>query len=416
MLVGTLFAVPAHAQDDPTVLFGTVRGVVAGERLALADVRVTADVDGDVVAETTTDADGKWELELADGGTFVVRLDPTTFPEGTEAVDEPLTVVDAEAGGRTVVVLTPTTTAEGTEVIGGGGRTTFEQLINLAAQGVKLGSIIALMAVGLSLIFSVTGLVNFSHGELVTFGAIAAYYLNVDAGIPLLVVGPLVALLGAGVGWANEVAVWNPLRRRRSGRISLIVISIGLSILVRHVYLVVFGPGTQIYDDFSRQRAFEVGPISLPPHDYAITAISLSVLLGVGFVLRYTRIGTAIRAVADNRDLAAASGIDVSKVVRVVWMLGASIAALGGVMQGLTEQVVWDMGFKLLLLVFAAVILGGIGTAFGAMVGGLVIGIVTQTSTYWIDNELKVAMALAVMVGVLLVRPQGILGQAERVG
>lgn len=416
IVVGVGSAAHVAAQDGTATARGTVRGTVEGESRPLPDVLVIVELEGETVAEATTDENGRWEVELTELGSYVFRLDPSTFPPGTEAVEEPLTVREIEAGSNTVV-LAPTTTADGTAVTGAGtGKGTASQLLNLAAQGLKLGSIIALMAVGLSLIFSVTGLVNFSHGEIVTFGAISAFYLNVEAGIPLLLVGPIVVVLGALLGLANEVGIWRPLRRRRSGRISLIVISIGLSILVRHVYLIFYGPGSNIYADYSRQRAFDVGPISLPPHDYAIIGVSVATLLGIGLLLQRTRIGTAIRAVADNRDLAAASGIDVDHVVRVVWAIGASMAALGGLMQGLTEVVLWDMGFKLLLLIFAAVILGGIGTAFGAAVGGIVIGIVTQTSTYWIDNELKVAMALAVMIGVLLVRPQGILGQPERVG
>lgn len=417
LLVGPWVGVAGAQSEDETTARGTVRGVVDGSPSPLEGVTVEIVQDDEVVADGQTNERGQWEITLPGGGDFVARLDPATLPEGTEAVDDPRSPFTATAGERNVVVLTPTTTAEGTEIIQFGPDTsTTSRLLNLLAQGIKLGSVIALMAVGLSLVFSVTGLVNFSHGELVTFGAVAAWYLNASWGLSLLLAGPVVLLLGAGVGWINEKGIWHPLRMRRSGRISLIVVSIGLSILFRHLFLVVFGSSSRSYDDFARQRAFDIGPFSLPPHDYVIIGLSLLLLAGVGLMLQRTRIGTAIRAVADNRELASASGIDVERVITVVWIVAGALAAFAGVLQGLTESAVWDMGFKLLLLIFSAVILGGIGTAFGAMVGGLLIGVVTQTSTYWIDNELKVAVSLAVMIIVLLVRPQGIFGQPERVG
>ena len=126
--------------------------------------------------------------------------------------------------------------------------------------------------------------------------------------------------------------------------------------------------------------------------------------------------GKAIRAVADNRDLAESSGIDVDRVIHFVWAAGAGLAALGGILQGLSEQVSWQMGFQLLLLMFAGVTLGGLGTAYGALVGSIVVGMVMQVSTLWIPSEFKTVGALAILIVILVFRPQGILGQAERVG
>jgi branched-chain amino acid transport system permease protein len=139
-------------------------------------------------------------------------------------------------------------------------------------------------------------------------------------------------------------------------------------------------------------------------------------LLGVALFLLRTRIGKATRAVSDNRDLAESSGIDVNRVITFVWAAGAGLAALGGILQGLSEQVSWQMGFQLLLLMFAGVTLGGLGTAFGALVGSMVVGMVMELSTLWIPSEFKTVTALAILIVILLVRPQGILGQAERIG
>jgi branched-chain amino acid transport system permease protein len=144
--------------------------------------------------------------------------------------------------------------------------------------------------------------------------------------------------------------------------------------------------------------------------------ISVIALVGVALFLQRTKTGKAMRAVADNRDLAESSGINVARVITFVWAAGAGLAALGGILQGLSEQVSWQMGFQLLLLMFAGVTLGGLGTAFGALVGSMVVGMVMEVSTLWIPSEFKTVTALAILIVILVFRPQGILGQAERVG
>jgi len=196
----------------------------------------------------------------------------------------------------------------------------------------------------------------------------------------------------------------------------MLVVSIGLSMLFRYVFLYQFGGRTRPYGDYNLQRAIDLGPVSIVPKDLWSIAISLSVLLVVGALLQATRVGKAMRAVADNPDLAASSGIDVDHVVLFVWVAGGALAALGGVLLGLGEQVGFEMGFKQLLLMFAGITLGGLGTAYGALIGSFIIGLVVQVSTVWVPSELNAVTALVVLIGILLVRPQGILGQAERIG
>jgi branched-chain amino acid transport system permease protein len=164
------------------------------------------------------------------------------------------------------------------------------------------------------------------------------------------------------------------------------------------------------------QRAVDIGPVAIAPKDLYSIALSVLVLVGVAILLQRTRMGKAMRAVADNRDLAASSGINVERVILLVWATGGALAALGGVLHGLGEQVSFQSGFQLLLLMFAGITLGGLGSAYGALVGSFVIGLIVQVGTYWISPELKSVPALAVLIIILLVRPQGILGQAERVG
>lgn len=300
------------------------------------------------------------------------------------------------------------------------GRSFGARFLNTVVDGLVVGLIIALTSVGLSLIFGVTGLVNFAHGELVTFGAVVAWFLNAGTWgfqVALPVATVLAVVAGSVFGAGLEKGIFGPLRRRKVPNISLIVTTIGLSLVVRHVILIWFGSGTQKYRDYATQVAKDYGPISITDVKLAIIIVSLLVLALVGLLLMKTKLGKAMRAVRDNRDLAEASGIDVRKVILATWMGGAALAALGGVFQGIGfAGVSWDLGFKLLLLMFAGVILGGLGTAFGAMVGGILIGVVTQVSSLWLSTEFKLVIAFAALIIVLLVRPQGILGKKERVG
>jgi branched-chain amino acid transport system permease protein len=185
---------------------------------------------------------------------------------------------------------------------------------------------------------------------------------------------------------------------------------------MRHLYLIMYGGASRPYVDYTIQRPFRWGPLVLLPKDVAIIGVALAVLLLVALLLLRTRTGTAMRAVADNKDLSEASGIDVEQIIMRTWMLGAALAALGGILQGIAQSVTWNMGFTLLLLMFAAVVVGGLGTAFGVMAGGLVIGVVSEVSTYWFSTEFKLVFALGALIAVLLVRPQGIFGRAERIG
>ena len=157
-------------------------------------------------------------------------------------------------------------------------------------------------------------------------------------------------------------------------------------------------------------------PEVLTTNDLLIMGISVAVLLAMTVLLRRTRLGTAIRATADNQDLAASSGIAVDRIISIVWIICGALAALGGILYGLSVTVKYDMGFILLLSLFAAVVLGGLGNAYGAVLGAIVIGVVQEMSGLFIDTAYKFVVALLVLILVLLIRPQGILGSQERFG
>jgi branched-chain amino acid transport system permease protein len=403
--------VPAQAEDDRVGVIGGRAFVDEGEtQRPLRGVRFTVSRGGEAVARATTDAEGRWTAEVPHGRGYSVTIDVDSLPDDVELRDEEkTTLTDLNVGNLRRIVVFPL----------GPGTTEppfLDRLTDKVGSGLKVGAVIGMAAVGLSLIFGVTGLINFAHGEYVTFGALMAYFVTSRGGIaswPLILGGVFAVAAGGLFGWASDAAIFAPLRRRRTGNIALIVFTIGLSLFLRYSYQLVFGPGSRAYRQYAVQRSVFWG---LAPKDLAIIAIALAAMVAVGLVLQRTRLGTAIRAVADNRDLSESSGIDVNRIIRAVWVMGAALAALGGVLLGVTLKVDWDMGYGQLLLMFAAVVLGGLGSAYGAMVGGLVVGLAAEISTLWVDTNLRIAAALLVLIIVLLFRPQGILGVRERLG
>ncbi|WEV79054.1 carboxypeptidase regulatory-like domain-containing protein [Janibacter cremeus] len=441
MLLGAPTAM-AHAVAGPASLAAAeepaITGILRGpDREPIEGVTLTVTDAG----SATTDAKGEWRIEVPGPGTYEVTLDTSTLPDGLQTRDkggETLPAVQVRAGRDSTVIFplipqgeqqesgTPSGTddADSTEsdtsagtTAGDGGSDFTGRFLQLVVEGIKYGTIIAITSVGLSLVFGTTGLINFAHGELVALGAIAAFFFSAGVfDLPLVLAALVAIVIGGGAGAALERGLWRPLRLRGTGLIQMFIISIGVSLFLRHLLLIFYGGRRQQYDQYALQSEIDLGPVSITPRDLTVTVVAIVVIIGVGLMLQRTRMGKAMRAVSDNRDLAESSGIDVNRVVLFVWILGGGLAALGGVFYGLTTAIYWDMGFNLLLLMFAGVILGGLGSAFGAVVGSLVVGLVAQLSTLWFPTELQNAWALLVLIIVLLVRPQGILGRAERVG
>jgi branched-chain amino acid transport system permease protein len=388
----------------------------SGEQVGAEGVTITVEsADGSFSETAESDADGVFEVPVPEPGAYTVTLDVDSLPDEVVLRNADRSTLDVTLRvGQARNVLFPLDFGEAaTRDVS----STFDRALRLGVQGIRFGLIIAMCAIGLSLIFGTTGLVNFAHGEMVTFGALVAFFFNVTVGWHLYVAAPLAILVAVLAGAGIDRGLWRPLRERGTSLIAMLVVSIGLSILLRYIFNFQFGGLTRTYAQFTLQRSdVEIGPVSIVPRDLIGMIISIVALLGVALFLLRTRIGKATRAVSDNRDLAESSGIDVNRVITFVWAAGAGLAALGGILQGLSEQVSWQMGFQLLLLMFAGVTLGGLGTAFGALVGSLVVGMVMELSTLWIPSEFKTVTALAILIVILLVRPQGILGQAERIG
>lgn len=409
---------PAHAQESAESVRGVLR--FEGETVDGVLIRVTTE-DGTEVGEAESDADGRWEVPVPGSGVYVVTLDVETLPDDVPGVAAESITTSVGNTQQKSVLFRLGEPGDGTGDAGGeaGGTTgdeiTLDRVAQLTVEGLRFGVVLALAALGLSMIFGTTGLTNFSHGELVTFGAIATWYLN-DVGLEFAAAAVVAVVLGGLFGFGQDATLWNPLRQRRTGLIAMMIVSIGLAVFLRYTYLYVFGGSRRSYRQYTIQTGLEIGPVTLAPRDVASIVVAVIVLGVVLWALSSTRLGKATRAVSDNPALASASGIDVNLVIRVVWVGGAALAGLSGILIGLSQQVDYQMGFRTLLLTFAAVILGGLGTIWGSIVGAVLVGLFIQLSTLVIPIELQNAGVLAVLIIVLLVRPQGILGRRERVG
>jgi branched-subunit amino acid ABC-type transport system permease component len=441
LLLMTVFAAvamtgSAQAVTPPTTAVATadedainIRGKLVDTRetppAPVEGVTITVEDDaGEQVGEATSDAQGEFAVPLpgsaADvvGETFTVKLDEETLPEGT-ALRDPEQVELTRQIKLSADVFVTFPIGEGTA-----GTSTAVRALQLAVGGLVFSLLLAMAALGLSMIFGTTGLTNFAHGELITFGAIVAFAIDrlpgniVVGGANITMVTSIAVALVVSTmfGWTQDKVLWKPLRRRGTGLIAAMIVSIGLSIFLRNLYQYFAGAANHNYSQWTSPSPWEIGPILITPKDVGVIVFSAIVLVAVTVAVQRTRLGKATRAVADNPALAASTGINVNRVISVVWSVGAGLAGLSGVLLGMTQGFDYQVGFKILLLTFAAVILGGLGTIWGAIVGSFIIGMFIEVSTLVVPAELKFVGALLVLILVLLVRPQGLLGRAERVG
>jgi neutral amino acid transport system permease protein len=372
-------------------------------------VIVVTDASDEEVDEVETDAEGRATIIVPGEGQYTATLDLDSLGDD----------VGLPRQGGDVITIDPNRSRTLNITLGDRQRdttTTLEKIPQKLFDGMSFGLIIAITSVGLSLIFGTTGLVNFAYGETVTWGAIVAWWINVELGAHLLPATLIAILVGAATGAISDKFLWSRLRSRGLSLLAMMIVSIGLALTARSLLQLVFGGVFRPYAQYNVKEGMDIGPIRASAEDLWIIVIVLIVIVAVASLLQFSLIGKAMRAVSDNPDLAASSGIDVDRVILFVWALGGGLAALGGVLFGVQQQVHFEMGFRLLLLMFAGVTLGGLGTAYGALVGSFVVGLFIELSTLIIPTELKNVGALFILIVVLLIRPQGILGRAERVG
>lgn len=405
----------------------------------------------------TSGEDGRWSIAVSEPGSYDVTLDTDTLPEGETLRDpdnNPRTVT-VELGGSTAALFPmgdpdetdspgadtgspPATPAEQDEPVeqedpeivdeiggapgeGAGADESApsagnNRVVQLAVSGLVFGLLLALAAVGANLIYGTTGLSNLAHGELVALGGLVAYTCVRTFGMPLWLGIVISVLFGGVVGFLLDALVFGGLRRRGVGVAQQLIVTVGISLALMNLLLAIYGPNPlQIVSGFSQRINF--GLFSMSFQAIWLVVIAGLVLGLVTLVLQKTRVGRATRAVSDNNALAAASGIDVSGIVRGVWISSTALAALGGAFLGLyLGSTRFNFGFVMLLMMFAAITLGGLGSPLGGIIGALIIGVIVEMSTLVLPNDLRYATALVLLIAVLLIRPQGILGRAQRIG
>jgi neutral amino acid transport system permease protein len=275
----------------------------------------------------------------------------------------------------------------------------------LIVNGIALGSIIALAAVGLTLTYGILKLSNFAHGDFMTLGAYLTWVTNqLGVNVWLSMIVGMVGTVGAML--ISEKLLWQPMRRRRASATTLIIISIGLSLFLRNGIIFIWGSNNQGYN-LPVAEAIDMFGLRVKYSSIIILGVSVVAMVALHFLLQKTKIGKAMRAVADDPDLAKVTGINVEQVVLWTWIITGVLTALAGSLYGLTA-VRPNMGWFLILPMFASVILGGIGNPYGAIAGAFVIGISQELAVPIVGSEYKLAIALLAMVLTLLFKPQGL--------
>ncbi|MFS0703028.1 branched-chain amino acid ABC transporter permease [Cellulomonas sp. 179-A 9B4 NHS] len=454
-LTTTVVAAPARAAatacspDDATACINVT--VTSPDTGPVAGVRLTVE-GASTEAEATTDAAGRASVPITEAGDYTVTVDESTLPGGTVLRDPAanaatVAVVLGRSAGRIFQVVPPGAeggdsgpapaptdgatsegpadgdgatpaaddeTGEGAETTAGGAGT--NRYAQLLLAGLVFGILLALASLGANLIYGTTGLSNFAHGELVTLGGMTAFMAVQWWDLPLWLAVVVATAAGALAGWLLNRFIFAPLRRRGVGITQQMIVTIGLALAGLSLFLFVYGAQPAPIVSGISQR-IQLGPVQISGQSLLSVAIAVVVLAAVAVTLSRTRVGRAARAVSDNPALAAATGIKVESIISGVWVVSAALASLGGVLLALyLNSTRFNFGSTLLLLMFAAITLGGLGSPLGAVVGALVIGLVVELSTIVLPSDMRYASALVILILVLLIRPQGILGRAERIG
>ena len=278
--------------------------------------------------------------------------------------------------------------------------------------GLVSGSYFAIGAVGLTLVYGILKLVNFAHGDMLTFGAYIAFFINVTVGMPLVLALVVAVVVTAALGVFLELIMWKPMRKRKAGMLQLLLMTLGLAFVLRNMIQLVAGTQPKSFDVNVTDSISFLG-LTIGRTELIVVVVGIAVVVGVAVMLRVTSLGRQMRALADNFDLAETTGIDTGRVVIITWIISAGLAGLAGVLYvAAVGRLSPNTGFFILVPLFAAVVLGGIGNAYGALAGGLVIGLTQEWATIPLqDDQWKVAVSFIVLILVLLIRPEGIFGK-----
>ena len=296
----------------------------------------------------------------------------------------------------------------------------------LLVYGIVSGSILSLGGIGVSLTYSILGFSNFAHGDTMALGAyfaLAFLSLLAGAGVPGQSFGPLsfgldfvLSLVLAMIATSVVVVLLDRLlfrRLRKANRITLMISTLGIALILRNAIQFFWGPQPHYYSA-KIQMAIPIPQlgIRIKPDQVFIVAVAVLLVTSLHCFLRYTKMGKAMRAASDNSTLAQVTGINTERVILWTWVIGSSLAAVAGVLIGIENKFITpDLGWQILLSIFSAVILGGLGNPYGAIVGGMIVGISEEVSTAFISTGYKPAVAFVILILMLLIRPTGLLGR-----
>lgn len=293
-----------------------------------------------------------------------------------------------------------------------------EDLAQAALNSIVTGSLYALAAVGLTLVYGVLRLTNFAHGDMLTLGAFVGYAVNVQWNLPIALAFLVAPIAVAAFAVGTEFVVWRPLRRQGAGLLQKLLMAIGLALVLRYAIQFVWGGDRDFYD-INNTGTFDAVRdwfgLTLGFYDAITIVVSAIVLVSVALLLAKTLLGTSMRALSDDVDLAESSGVDSQRTITATWALSGALVGLAGVLAGATINIYPTLGWDLLLTIFACVIVGGIGSAYGALLGSYVIAFSQEFLVLWVDTAYKTTIGFVIMVVVLLVRPNGILGKGRAV-
>lgn len=282
----------------------------------------------------------------------------------------------------------------------------WEQLIN----GLTLGSTYALIALGYTMVYGIVQLINFAHGEIYMFGAFVGLFL-VMAGMNILI-----ALLGAMIfcmllGMLVERVAYRPIRGK-SSRLSALISALGVSIFLSTLMALYRGTNTTRYPEVLGSSTYNLGSIQISSLQIIILVVSAFLMVGLQVMIQKTRLGKAMRACSQDLEASSLMGINVNQVISATFAIGSALAAAGGVMVGIYYNAVWPyMGQMAGMKAFAAAVLGGIGSVPGAMIGGLSLGVMEIMGVAYLSSSYKDAIAFAILILVLIIRPQGLMGR-----
>ncbi len=274
--------------------------------------------------------------------------------------------------------------------------------------GIITGGVLALAALGLSLLFRTVKFINFAFGDILALGAYLAFFFNVTLGLPVLPAAILGIVFTGIAGVLVHKVVVKPLKETvKAGPLTLLIATMGVAFVVRNLILIIWGPEPQMYR-VATQEAMNIGPFMITPIQLVAILISVVIMVMIYLLLQHTKLGKMIRATSDNIELARIRGIRTESVVVWTWLISSGLAGLAGVMLGLIGTIDSHMGIEMLLVIFASVIMGGIGNPYGAVAGAMIIGITMEVSSAFALSEYKAAVAYLLMGVILLLKPKGL--------